>query len=108
MAGPDAETLNIGLDLAMAWGPDWLKPIQARLAERLPSLSTPELDRCEKVCREAMRRGHDLVGELIAMTGSPSESVLHQFAAQMLTRWPWISHENLNRLYSQGCYYAMK
>lgn len=54
----DSPVLNAGLELAIAFGPDWLKPIQARLAVKYPELIRAELNAYDAACREAMCFGH--------------------------------------------------
>lgn len=105
----DQRILNDGLALAMEWGDDWLKPIQARLGREHPGLSVEDLDRYDKECRAAMTRGHHLVGKLAMQEGlQPSPEMFDRFCADARRRDPWISDDNLSHLYSQGCYYAMK
>ncbi len=108
MEGLDPVVLDAGLTLAMEWGEAFLQPIGPRLHAAFPALREDELVRHAKDCRAAMERGHAMVGELIAELGEPGDQLYERFAAQMLAGWPWISRENLGRLYSQGCYYAMK
>jgi hypothetical protein len=57
----DENILNAGLDFAMAFGEDWLQPIQTRLAAHFPSLSRAELDTYNATCREAMFFAHEQV-----------------------------------------------
>lgn len=97
---------NTGLHLAMEWGPDFLKPIQGRLALRYPELSAAELDEANRICQEAMRFGHSEVEKL---------AVAHQFnvnkaefALVMQQAWPWVDASNISGLFNQGMYYAMK
>lgn len=110
--------LNQGLKLALAWGVDWLQPIQERLAALHPELSKEELEDYNNICREAMFAGFKLVE-----TGFTEESatvrrknqsdssdavVNSAFKAQMLKQYPWVNDDNLSRLFSQGMYYKMK
>jgi hypothetical protein len=102
--------LNEGLALAMAWGEDWLRPIQVRLAERHPELTAVERDRLDALCRAAMRHGHDTVARLATSRGMGAEAreLLGEFEAIVRERSPWIDPDNLGRLFSQGMYYAMR
>ena len=105
----DPGVLDLGLRLAMEWGAELRKPIQPRLGRVHPELTAAQLDRYDGACRAAMERGHALVGELLAeLQEPPSDAVFERFSERMLAQWPWISRESLGRLYSQGCYYAMK
>jgi uncharacterized membrane protein len=103
----DPEILNVGLDLGMEWGPNSLKPIQDRLAERYPELSVQELDAYAATCRTAMTFGYDEVARLWRFSDWASEGPLRS-AQAIQERYPWISAENLNHLISQGCYYYWK
>jgi hypothetical protein len=107
--GFDPRILNVGLDLAMAWGDDWLSPIQDRLARAQPELSRDDLDRYDEECRAAMDRGHSLVYDLsVRHELQPGDELWELFRTQALRQDAWISDDNLRHLYSQGCYYAAK
>ncbi len=53
----DEQILNVGLDLALEWGMNWLQPIQERLAARFPPLTPAQLDSYDQLCREVMNWG---------------------------------------------------
>lgn len=105
-ADPRNDLLNEGLHLAMAWGEDWLKPIQARLAGRHPELSEGELDEIDAICRTAMRFGHDAVYDLALKSGTSTKR--EDFDPIMSARYPWVDRRNLAQLFNQGMYYAWK
>ena len=90
----------------MAWGEDWLQPIQARLAERHPGLAPAERDRLDALCRATMRHGHETVARLAATRGMDVD--IGEFEAIVREHSPWIDRDNLARLFSQGMYYAMR
>lgn len=98
-------TLNLGFDLAMEWGHDWLRPIQSRLKKLRPDLSSKQLRECNEICQATMKDGHLLVCNFIR-TGADIDQ--DGWTAEMRTKYPWMSEENLDRCFSQGCYYAMK
>ena len=100
--------LNDGLHLAMEWGESWLQPIRERLGRLHPDLTPPELERYDKICREAMKRGHKLVPRCWREPGTNEQNAFASFSGEMLKNHPWISRENLQSLYSQGMYYAWK
>jgi hypothetical protein len=104
----DRRILNAGLDLAMEFGEHWLSPIQERLAAKCPSLSAAELDAYNDACRAAMHFGHEQVALKIREAGNDHAKHFRRFRTAVLARYPWISAGNLKRLFSQGCYYAMK
>ncbi|MBW3570973.1 MAG: hypothetical protein KY467_07695 [Gemmatimonadetes bacterium] len=108
MAELDPAILNAGLDLAMEFGPNWMQPIQARLAARHPRLSTEALDAYEAACRETMTWAHLRVPEHWNAVGGDEAEAFRRFKVQVLTAYPWISGKNLKRLWTQGRYYASK
>ena len=102
----EAEILNDGLRLAMAWGKHWMQPIQSRLAKVYPDLSSGELDHYNAVCVAAMKFGHDTVYEMAKIAGkSTSKS---EFETQFKGKYPWVNDKNLGHCFSQGMYYAWK
>ena len=100
------EVFNVGLNLAMEWGEDWLQPIQRRLHQRFASLTDAELDEANAICQEAMRFGHSTVYELAEHSGKDTK--YEQFVPIMTARFQWVNTDNLSRLFSQGMYYAWK
>ncbi len=104
----DAEILNDGLALAMEFGKDWLQPIQSRLAKRHPQLTTAELDTYDDACGAAMRFGHERVPAVWPGRAGSEREAFRRFRDDVLARHPWVSADNLSRLFSQGCYYASK
>ena len=111
----DAATLNVGLNIAMEWGEDWLQPIQERLRARFPKLDVAAFDECNEICQAAMRTGYELASECmigIGLSDNLSEEknreIKNQFTDDIRARFAWIDDDNAGRLYSQGCYYAMK
>ena len=103
----EAAILDTGLDLAMEWGDQWLMPIQARLALLHPNLGALELELYNEACGSAMRFGHELVIECLTQTRE-DEALFDIWSETMQREFPWISPERLNRLFSQGRYYAWK
>ena len=108
MAELDREILNEGLALAMAFGPDWLQPIQARLAAQHPHLAAAELDAYDAACRGAMDFGYAQAYDRLAAAGGDDPAARPAFEQAMRARHPWVSAGNLSRLFSQGRYYAWK
>jgi hypothetical protein len=102
----DPKILNAGLDLAMEWGPDFMQPIQPRLAKLYPRLSAEELDAYEAACRPAMAWGHTTVASFWHAAGGKERAAQHAYELAARGRYPWISTKNLTRLYAQGRYYA--
>jgi hypothetical protein len=104
----DHNVLNVGLDFALEFGPNWLAPIQNRLATQFPSLTPAELDAYDRSCREVMRYGHQLVPTVVKTLDSSTEESFARFTELVHHRFAWVSEDNLRRLFSQGCYYALK
>lgn len=92
----------------MEWGPNWLKPIQERLAVKYPHLNVEELDAYQAVCRSAMNFGHEQVPEHWHAAGGDQAEAERRSQQAVLARYPWVSPANLSHLFSQGCYYAWK
>jgi hypothetical protein len=101
------DILDHGLRLALAFGPDWLQPIQERLARRFPTLSRGELDEYDARCRQVRDAAQRRLGELVATAGD-LDAVREQWNAEVRAEHPWLSEETLGHLYSQGCYYLYK
>lgn len=104
----DPAILNDGLDLSMAFGADWLKPIQPRLAARHPELSPAELAAYQNACRAAMDYGHAQVPVHWRAAAGDEAAAFRLFEQAVLARHPWMSAKNLWHLFSQGRYYAWK
>lgn len=100
--------LNVGLDLAMTSCKGCLQPIQSRLSRRYPALSPAELDACNEVCQEAMLFGHQQVLLTVPQPGSSRAAHIRLFRAAVLEKYSWITVKNMGRLFSRGCFYAMK
>lgn len=104
----DPAILNVGVDLAMAFGANWMQPVQARLAAKYPHLSAEALDAYDAACREAMFSVQQRVPEHWNAAGADEAEAFRRFKAQVLTSYPWISGMNLEHLWTQGRYYAWK
>ncbi len=98
--------LKIGLSFAMEFGGHWLEPIQSRLAKRFPDLRLHELDEYNSICKSAMECGNKLVYSLLEKGGG--EIKYEEWETTALHSYPWVNKKNLERLFSQGMYYAMK
>lgn len=100
------EILNDGLNLSLAFGKNWLKPIQDRLKKRYPGLTQQELDEFNKACTEARDFGQK---KLYAVAETDSVMMNQdEFNSYYLSTYPWINKKNLKYVYSQGLYYVFK
>jgi hypothetical protein len=97
--------LNGALDLALDFD-NWLSPIQRRLEARYPSLDGQQLDQLNQVCMEATRFGQETALHLCATMDLPL--VQGRFEKLFIDRYPWVSHENLERAYRHCIYLATK
>ncbi len=119
------EILNTGLKLAMEFGENWLQPIQDRLSKEYPELTRKELNEYNQICQHVMKFGHTLAVE--AKTGNRINNPIfekdkkdqekaelefkkrrNEFPSKVREKYEWVDDENLSKLFSQGCYYAMK
>jgi hypothetical protein len=100
------DILNNGLHLAMAFGKDWLKPIQSRLANKYPGLSIDELNTYNGQCQEAMKFGHDAVYSMAEKQGKNTSKV--EFQLLYSAKYPWVTAKNIKGIFNQGMYYAHK
>ncbi len=101
------QILNAGLALAMEFGKNWLQPIQSRLAESFPDLSSHELDEYNSICKSAMEFGNQSISIAI-IKREGQELNYKEWEAAVLNSYPWINRENLAQLFSQAMYYAWK
>ena len=101
------EILNVGLNLAMEWGENWLQPIQDRLRKRYSDLTCKELDLCNAQCQAAMEFGHNLVAECLK-PNRDDPTIRSEYERRMREAYPWISDDNLSHNFSQAMYYTMK
>lgn len=100
------ELMNKSLSLAMAWGKNWLKPIQERLRRSYPDLTQDELNEFNDLAQSTMKFGHDLVYSSVEKNGVAIDKALFENAIK--AKYPWVTRRNVNYLYSQGRYYAWK
>ncbi|QDF76651.1 MULTISPECIES: hypothetical protein [Shewanella] len=102
----DEELLNEAFHLAMAWGKDWLQPVQGRLAKAHPQLTEKELDHYNFLVQEAMKFGHDQVYSMAEIHGRQTSE--KEFAKVFSSKFPWANGKNISHCFNQGMYYAWK
>ena len=86
----DAGILNLGLELATAFGEHWMSPIQPRLSAAHPELSPKELDQFDEISRKAMKRGHDLVPLCFRDTASVQREAYLLFEKRLREDYSWV------------------
>jgi len=103
------EILNEGLGLSMEFGENWLMDIDNRLHEKYPKLTETELKNCDQLCRKINKYAHSFFCNN-HITDEKGITFIHfsKFEDFMKLKYNWIHNDNLSKLYSQGCYYALK
>ena len=103
------EILNVALNMSMEFGENWLKPIHERLHKKYPEISSEDLEKINLICKEVNKFANDYVYESGLVINQEISFVdFNIFKDDILLKYSWISKNNLNRLYNQSCYYAMK
>ena len=109
----ESAILNAGLDMAMEFGEFFRQPIQSRLSKKYSSLTAEQLDHYNSVCTSAMQSGFNFVDSILAPLAASQQTISEanlkkQLFHHMKSNYPWISQDNLDRLYNQSCYFAFK
>lgn len=65
----EEEILNIGLDFSMEFGKNWLKPIQKRLSQKIPSISAEDLDKYNNICAKTRDDGNAILFSILDNIG---------------------------------------
>lgn len=106
-------TLNLSLDLALAWGSNWAQPIQSRLAAKVDTLSSSDLNEYNNSSQEVLNVGFQFISSRLEGVCDARETIKEKvlktvFVEYMVSRYPWINEENLKKIFSQALYYAWK
>ena len=100
------EVLNHGLKLAMAFGKEWMQPIQTRLVKKYPELTKEEQDEYNSICQKAMRYGHD---KMYSFAENERKNVSQEeFNKYLLKEFSWVNDKIIKDVYNQGLYYVHK
>ena len=103
------QILNDGLELSMEFGENWLTDTDTRLSDKYPELSQSDLRKADKLFRKITKNANNFVSKNpIKKYGKVTFIDSSDFKTYLLNKYSWINEENLSRLYSQSCYYAMK
>lgn len=103
------EILNDGLNLSMEFGENWLAHIDERLRIKYPELIDDELKACDQLCQKINNEAHYFIRKNPIKNGSEIAFIdFSKFVEFMKAKYEWIDDANLNKLYSQSCYYALK
>lgn len=93
--------LNFALKLSMEFGENFLQPINKRLNKKFPDLQEIELDNYNQTTKEINK----IANEYVYLN---SECDFLDFKKYLLNEFSWISDINLNRLFNQSKYFAIK
>jgi hypothetical protein len=100
----DPKLLNLALELSLEFGSAWRQPIQNRLRERCPDVTTAQADELDAFARRTRDWAHDLIARSLN-DGVPPAQEARQTISDSL---PWIDASTFAQLWSQGSYYARK
>jgi hypothetical protein len=100
----DPLLLNLALNLSLEFGPEWRKPIQARLRLKVPALSESDADELDRISTSIRDTAHAFI-ERSLQQGTLTEDEARR---ELRDTYPWIDDETLLRLWNQGLYFAMK
>lgn len=89
------EIFNKGLEISLNLGSESFKPIQNRLHELYPRLTSERLNQVEDTCRQALELGHNLLAQMNNMT---PEQLNDRIEDRLTDSYPWISQKNLQRI----------
>ena len=99
-----AEILDFALSVSLTFGLSWRSSISERLQTKYPDLPLAALDEIDKFVREQRDWAHALI-QACCRTESPTEVETREVIRAELT---WASQATLQRLWSEGEYYAHK
>ena len=104
---------NSGLKLALRWGDEWMQPIQERLKQKFPNLTSSELDEHDLLCTQARNHGQNYIFDTLRKATDDGiqlseKAFKKQFKDFVKNTYPWVNNSNLNSIFSQGMYYAWK
>ncbi len=103
------KTLNYALNLSLEFGENWLVDIQDRLSKKYPELSKTELDYCKQLCEKINKLAHQYVANNPKKIGAEIKFTENsKFKEFIKKKYNWINDNNIKKIYSQSCYYAMK
>jgi len=103
------EMLNTALEMSMEFGENWLKPIHERINKKYPDISSEDLEKLNSLCKKINQFANNYFYENGSVINDEIKFVdFDKFKNDILSKYNWISKDNLSHLYSQSCYYARK
>ncbi len=104
MSTNPTEVFQKAVDLSLEWGEHWLKPINDRIRAIYPNLTEADAEDLNRRCKEIQKYcWDDLCWKEVDGLITQAEIV-----KAMKEKYPELSDANLERLISQGYYYARK
>jgi hypothetical protein len=95
--------LNIALEIKTEWGENFRKPIDERILQKFPDLTSAEISELDKIAGEAESFIYHLAE--LELNGEILESNILENARQ---KFLWLNDANLFRLKNIGMYYARR
>jgi hypothetical protein len=68
----EPELLSLALELSLEFGPAWRQPIQSRLLERCPDITTAQADELNVFARRTRDWAHDIISRSIVTHPRPA------------------------------------
>ncbi|MFZ6645167.1 hypothetical protein ACO0LO_05580 [Undibacterium sp. TJN25] len=99
----EREILNCGLNSVLQSGDDSATIIQQVLARKYPDLIREELDVYSRICKSAVKFGHDLVN---SVPHSERAALMPIWQAGTLAEFPWLSDASLELLLTRDVYHS--
>lgn len=100
----DSTLLNTGLSLALEFAEHQNQPIQHRLSQFYPELTSEQLDKINHICYSASQFGSKVV---YRMAEAHRRGLNQDEAAKIIKiKYPWIDNVNVEHLISQAMYFV--
>ncbi|HTD06396.1 hypothetical protein [Undibacterium sp.] len=99
----EREILKCCLDSALQSGDDSAAAMQKILARKYPDLIREELDVYSRICKSAVKFGHDLVNSVPAQD---RPALMPMWQAATLAEFPWLSDDSLELLLTRDVYHS--
>ena len=104
----DVEKINVCFLMWIEFGPTLGAPLDPRIKKKFPEFTTIEISQYAKECVSARNLGHKFVYDKGVMVFESPKKMNEEFVQFIKSKHNWMNDENIQHLYSQSCYYAMK
>ena len=90
------EILNIGYEMALEFGKNWLQPINDRLAKKFKNLSQEEIEEYTQACEQLRNESNNYIYESLSKLTDEQQDIREKDFKKELTDWmrthsPWVS-----------------